>query len=124
VTRLSVCTAILAATATIAFAAPPSVVDSADGQILVGDEGMTLYIFDKDASGASNCVDKCAENWPPLMAADEDEPTAAPFSIIERADGSYQWAMDGMPLYYWIKDAKPGDVTGDGVNDVWHVARP
>ena len=33
-----------------------------------------------------------------------------------------QWAYDGKPLYLWIKDTKPGDMTGDGVNDVWHTA--
>ena len=33
------------------------------------------------------------------------------------------WAYDGMPLYYWVKDKKPGDVTGDGVGSVWHVVK-
>jgi predicted lipoprotein with Yx(FWY)xxD motif len=26
-------------------------------------------------------------------------------------------------LYYWIKDQKPGDTTGDGFNKVWQLAR-
>ena len=38
--------------------------------------------------------------------------------------GSMQWAKDGMPLYYWVKDMKSGDVTGDGVKGVWDAARP
>jgi predicted lipoprotein with Yx(FWY)xxD motif len=29
-----------------------------------------------------------------------------------------------MPLYYWVKDTKEGDTTGDGVNGVWDVAKP
>jgi predicted lipoprotein with Yx(FWY)xxD motif len=29
-----------------------------------------------------------------------------------------------MPLYFWIKDEKKGDTTGDKVGDVWDVARP
>ncbi|MCB1351011.1 MAG: hypothetical protein KDK11_21085, partial [Maritimibacter sp.] len=30
----------------------------------------------------------------------------------------------GMPLYTWVNDTAPGDVTGDGVNGVWHLAKP
>jgi predicted lipoprotein with Yx(FWY)xxD motif len=26
-----------------------------------------------------------------------------------------------MPLYYYIKDAKPGDTIGQGVGSVWYV---
>jgi predicted lipoprotein with Yx(FWY)xxD motif len=43
---------------------------------------------------------------------------------VTRDDGSKQWAYKGKPLYTWVKDAKPGDVTGDGVNSVWHIAQP
>ena len=28
------------------------------------------------------------------------------------------------PLYFWAKDQKPGDQTGQGVNNVWQVAKP
>ena len=42
----------------------------------------------------------------------------------ERDDGAKQLAYKGKPLYYWSKDQKPGDRTGDGVNGVWHVAKP
>ena len=38
-------------------------------------------------------------------------------------DGSKQWAYKGKPLYTWVKDTKPGDMTGDNVNNVWHVAK-
>ncbi len=37
------------------------------------------------------------------------------YSIVERKDGTKQWAKDGMPLYYWVKDTKMGDISGDGV---------
>lgn len=46
------------------------------------------------------------------------------YSIVERKDGSKQWAKDGMPLYFWVKDKKMGDITGDGVKGEWDVARP
>lgn len=96
----------------------------ADG-VLVGPNGMTLYTFDKDeaGSGKSVCNGPCAVNWPPLMASASDQ-ASGDFSIITRDDGAKQWAVKGKPVYYWIKDTKPGDKTGDGVNKVWQVAKP
>lgn len=44
---------------------------------------------------------------------------------LERDDGSRQWAYKGKPLYTFAKDAKPGDITGDGfLNGAWHLAMP
>jgi predicted lipoprotein with Yx(FWY)xxD motif len=40
-----------------------------------------------------------------------------------RTDGTLQWANEGKPLYTYANDKKPGDVTGDGMNGVWHVVR-
>ncbi len=101
-----------------------SPVKTMDG-VLVGAGGMTLYTFDRDAagSGKSVCNGPCATNWPPLMAADSDQPSGD-FTVITRDDGKKQWAVKGKPLYYWVKDSKPGDATGDGVNNVWHAAKP
>jgi predicted lipoprotein with Yx(FWY)xxD motif len=96
----------------------------ADG-MLVGPNGMTLYTFDKDAagSGKSVCNGPCANNWPPLMAAAGAPMMSGDYSVITRDDGGKQWAMKGKPLYYWVKDTKPGDKTGDGFNGVWHVVK-
>jgi len=106
-----------------AFAAGAPV-KAADG-VLVGANGMTLYTFDKDAagSGKSVCNGPCATNWPPLAAA-ADDGANGDYSIITRDDGAKQWALKGKPLYFWIKDTKPGDKTGDGFNGVWKVATP
>jgi predicted lipoprotein with Yx(FWY)xxD motif len=90
-------------------------------EVLTDANGMTLYIFDKDTAGVSNCYDDCAANWPPLAAAD-DAVADGEFTIVERTDGTKMWAHEGMPLYLWVKDTKPGDVTGDGVGGVWHTA--
>ncbi|MGE6740797.1 COG4315 family predicted lipoprotein [Allorhizobium pseudoryzae] len=111
------------ATAALAAGAPIKTVDTAKGKVLAGDNGMTLYTFRKDMKGVSNCEDKCAANWPPLMAAAGAKDEGG-YSVITRKDGSKQWAKDGMPLYFWIKDTKAGDVTGDGVNGVWDLAKP
>lgn len=95
------------------------------GGALTNPAGMTLYVFDKDTadSGKSACNGDCAAKWPPLMATATDKANGN-YSIVTRDDGSKQWAYKGKPLYLWIKDQKPGDMTGDGVNNVWHTAKP
>lgn len=85
--------------------------------------GMTLYTFDKDSGGKSMCNGECAKNWPPLMVK-AGEASKDKWTQVKRDDGSMQWAYDGKPLYTFIKDKKPGDKTGDGMKDVWHVAKP
>jgi predicted lipoprotein with Yx(FWY)xxD motif len=113
--------ALLGACASMAQTPPATVADGA----LVGPNGMTLYTFDKDTAGngKSVCNGGCATNWPPLMAADAAT-TSGDFSVVTRDDGKKQWAIKGKPLYYWAKDTKPGDKTGDGVLGVWHAAKP
>ncbi len=95
----------------------------AGGTILTDSEGKTLYIFDRDGTGKSNCNDQCAQNWPPLSAKPEAVPVGK-YTVVKRDDGSGQWAYDGKPLYRWVKDQKPGDTTGDGVGGIWHTAKP
>lgn len=89
--------------------------------VLTDANDMTLYIWDKDAVGVSNCYDKCAVNWPPLLAAD-GAVAEGEFTLVDRTDGTKVWAYKGMPLYLWVKDMKPGDTTGDGVGETWHTA--
>lgn len=104
--------------------APDTPTRTADG-VLIGPTGMTLYTFDRDAvgSGKSACNGPCATAWPPLPVAENAKPIG-PYTIIVRDDGKKQWAYKGAPLYYWSKDTKAGDKTGDGFNKVWKVARP
>ncbi|RJF94443.1 hypothetical protein D3874_00960 [Oleomonas cavernae] len=125
----SIMRAIVLAAATVmaggvAYAVEPVKVAQTDkGDALVDGKGMTLYIFDKDSDGKSACYDKCATNWPPLAAGD-DAAGAGDYTIVVRDGGAKQWAYKGKPLYTWVKDAKPGDTTGDGVMGVWHIAKP
>ncbi len=101
---------------------PLKSMDTKLGKVLADSKGMTLYIFDKDVPGKSNCKGKCATSWPPIMAVGSAKATGK-LSIITREDGSKQWAFEKMPLYGWIKDKKPGDVTGDNRGGVWHIVR-
>jgi predicted lipoprotein with Yx(FWY)xxD motif len=118
---LTLSTALLGACASMYAAAPTKVANG----VLTGPNGMTLYTFDKDTAGSGNsvCNGPCASNWPPLMAADTDQ-AQGDYTVVVRDDGKKQWALKGKPLYYWVKDTKPGDTTGDGVLKIWHTAKP
>ncbi len=113
--------ALLGGCATMSGDAPATVADGT----LTGKNGMTLYTFDRDAagSGKSVCNGPCATNWPPLLAG-ADAKASGDYSIVTRDDGQKQVAYKGKPLYYWVKDSKPGERSGDGVNNVWRTAKP
>lgn len=92
-----------------------------DGSVMLTDaKGMTLYTYLKDTPRESNCNDACAKQWPPLAAT--GTPPNELWTVITRIDGSRQWAYRGRPLYGWIKDTKPGDLSGEGIAGAWKIA--
>jgi predicted lipoprotein with Yx(FWY)xxD motif len=115
-------TVLLLTVAAAAFA-QGNIADTAKGKALVDAKGMTLYTYDRDSAGKSNCSGACVANWPAFEAL-ADAKAGGEWTVIERADGKRQWAYRGQPLYRWKDDKKPGDTTGDGVNNVWRIARP
>lgn len=119
---IALATALLGGCASMTAPAAPA--KAADG-VLVGPNQMTLYTFDRDAagSGKSVCNGPCATNWPPFMAGASDK-AGGDYSIVTRDDGAKQWAFRGKPLYYWVRDSKPGDKSGEGFNNVWRAAKP
>ena len=98
------------------------------GSFLVDDKGMTLYLFAKDTPNTSNCYDKCATSWPPLVTTGKPAAAkgidASKLGTTTRKDGSIQVTYNGWPLYYFQKDKAPGDVTGQDVGNVWFVVSP
>lgn len=103
------------------------------GTYLVDGDGMSLYMFEADqrGSGESTCHDTCAEAWPPLLTEGEPrvhgEVDTSLLGAIERNDGTRQIAYNGWPLYYFIKDERPGDVEGHNVKGFgakWYLIMP
>lgn len=98
--------------------------DSELGTVLADPTGLTLYTFDNDTPGMSACVDECEINWPPVpgeVTAPEGASLPAELTTITRPDGSSQIALDGKPLYTFVKDTEPGQTTGEGLMEVWHA---
>jgi predicted lipoprotein with Yx(FWY)xxD motif len=103
-----------------------AVADSDLGEILVDGEGMSLYRFDPDEQGESTCYDDCEATWPPLegpVTAGEGVDESL-IGETERTDGTVQATYDSWPLYYYGPDSAAGDVTGQGVGEVWWVLAP
>src|SRR6185503_9990527 len=98
-TAISIAMLTLAMTGTAAAEAPKFA-----GGLLVDAQGMTLYTFDKDAQGRSNCSGGCAAAWPPSAAA-AGEAGSGDLGIITRDDGARQWTFQGLPLYRYAVDA-------------------
>ena len=99
------------------------------GDILVDAKGMTLYMFAKDTANTSNCTGDCLKKWPPFLAGDsevkaEDGVDESLVGAAKMADGRMIVTYNGMPLYYWAADVKPGDATGQNVGEVWFVVAP
>ncbi|MFD5215643.1 hypothetical protein [Microbacterium sp. NPDC058345] len=102
--------------------------DTSMGEIVVDGEGMTVYMFDSDTqnAGESTCEGQCAENWPAVIAdgTAELDGVTGEVGTITGVAGETQMTLNGWPLYYFAGDAAPGDVNGQGVNDVWWVLSP
>ena len=128
------------ATAPAASVTPPSATQesaavdlmtatSSAGEIVVDANGMSVYFFTKDVkdSGTSACTDACLAAWPPVTTAAETpqvEGVTGTVGTITTPDGAKQVTLNGLPLYYFAKDTKAGDILGQGVNGVWYLADP
>jgi predicted lipoprotein with Yx(FWY)xxD motif len=110
-------------------AAVLSVGQSKAGQIVVADQGLSVYYFTKNTkdSGTSACTGDCLVAWPPVTST-----TATPtvngvtgkIGTIPTTDGKMQVTINGMPIYYSAKDQGPGDINGQGVGGVWYLVSP
>jgi predicted lipoprotein with Yx(FWY)xxD motif len=101
------------------------------GTFLVGGNGKTLYLFEKDKTSKSTCSGQCAQFWPPLITSGKAKASgAAKGSLLgttKRSDGKLQVTYKGHPVYYFQQDAKPGDTKGEDFSAFgakWYVLAP
>jgi predicted lipoprotein with Yx(FWY)xxD motif len=108
-----------------------SVASSSLGQILVGANGKTLYLFEADTSTQSTCSGACAQAWPPLTTTGAPKAasgaSASLLGTTTRSDGTTQVTYSGHPIYYFVSDTKAGDTNGEGSTAFgagWDVLAP
>ena len=101
------------------------------GKILVGKNGLSLYLFEADTNGKSACSSACTQVWPPLTGQGKPAAgkgvSASKLGTITRKDGSTQVTYNGHPLYRYAPDSKPGDTKGQGLKQFgaeWYVLSP
>lgn len=87
--------------------------------------GHTAYFYAGDTTpGKSQCVDQCAEQFPPVLVPAGAQPIDN-WSVVDRPDGAKQWAYRGKPLYTSQLDAKWGEAKAQASPDKqWSVAKP
>jgi predicted lipoprotein with Yx(FWY)xxD motif len=93
------------------------------GPVIVDDSGKPIYTFDNDTmKGMSHCTGGCATAWPPVKADDKAK-AVGDFTIINRDDGSKQWAYKDKPLYTFAKDTAGQPAMGEGAGKPWKLAK-
>lgn len=94
------------------------------GRYLADPRDMALYTYNADSKNVSNCTGSCLQDWAPYI--DKVSTTSLPPGVgtTKRTDnGAIQYTYNGMPLYYFSGDVRPGQVTGNGVQD-FRIAKP
>jgi predicted lipoprotein with Yx(FWY)xxD motif len=77
---------------------------------------------------ASTCYGACASLWPPLTVSGAPKAgqgvRGSLLGTTKRTDGNTEVTYDGHPLYYYAGDTKPGETTGQDINQfgaLWYV---
>ena len=96
--------------------------NSSLGTYLVDPAGRTLYYFVKDTPGMSACTGTCTGKWTAFSAGTISAPSVLNPSDFGTVSGSNQTTYKGRPLYYFTGDTMPGQVSGQGFNNLWYVA--
>ena len=100
------------------------------GVTLFDGRGRALYGFTRDRRGGpSQCYGACATAWP-VYFGQARAGKGVKQSLIgttRRRDGRRQVTYNGWPLYYYVRDRSPGQVTCQNVDEfggLWLVVRP
>jgi predicted lipoprotein with Yx(FWY)xxD motif len=97
------------------------------GTILADGRGRALYLFTHDTK-KSRCYGACADAWPPLLTRGAPKAVGKVkqdlLGTVKRSDGTKQVTYNGHPVYYYVTDKAPGEVTCQAVPEyggTWYV---
>jgi predicted lipoprotein with Yx(FWY)xxD motif len=101
------------------------------GRLLTDGNGRTLYLFEADKPNVSKLSGAGLSIWPPFAATGKPQAKsgalAAKIATITGVDGKPQVTYDRHPLYYYVGDTKPGQTSGQALNQFgaeWYVLAP
>lgn len=106
-------------------AAPPpnvppgfNVVTMIGGRMVVNESGYSVYAWEGDAPGKSNCTGACTNTWLPMTAPASAQPQGE-WTVIQRGGGVRQWAFRKQPVYTFVEDTAREGLAGGDVPG-WH----
>ena len=112
-------------------AATLTVKSSSYGRALFDGRGYVLYAFTRDARGRSACYGACAKAWPIYYAKGTlragSGVNRSLLGTTKRRDGRRQITYAGRPLYYYVGDAKAGQIRCQNAVEyggTWLIVRP
>lgn len=87
------------------------------GPVLALSSGWTIYRLTLEPMDKSTCSGRCAQYWPPVvLAPGQSSPLGhgvGHLGTISRPGGARQVTYEGIPLYRFVGDSKPGQVNGN-----------
>jgi predicted lipoprotein with Yx(FWY)xxD motif len=107
------------------------VMNSRYGRMIFDARGRAIYLFTRERGTRSRCYGDCAVAWPPvytrgtpraLRGVDRDL-----LGTTKRRGGRRQVTYNGHPLYYYVTDTEPGQITCQDVVEfggTWLVVDP
>jgi predicted lipoprotein with Yx(FWY)xxD motif len=101
------------------------------GRVVVDSGGFTVYMLTADSSGRSTCSSVCLSSWPPVAGpssgASSSPDITAKVGEAATTTGNTMLTVGGWPVYRYVQDTAPGDVTGEGITSfggTWYAIGP
>ena len=126
------------ATGTVGSATPSAVggvlavATTSLGPVFVDDKDLTVHMLTADPPGHWTCSAQCLQFWPLVPAAAGSgvhlvKGISAALATTRATSGVSMVAAAGWPLYGFVKDVAPGDLTGERVKTfggIWYAVSP
>ncbi|MFZ2012332.1 MAG: hypothetical protein WAV00_00735 [Nocardioides sp.] len=96
------------------------------GRVVVDAQGRTVYLLTADSMNHATCNASCQGYWPPVPSG-HGAGLSAEVASTALPGGGRTVTVGGWPVYTYVGDHNPGDVSGEGVNTfggIWYAVSP